>query len=185
MAIQVLFIQGAGANVHDEWDQKLADSLARELGPGFRVRYPRMPQEADPKYAAWKAVLLEELDALQDGAVLVGHSVGATVLLHTLADQRPKFHPGGLFLIAAPFIGEGGWPSEDIQPRADFGKRLPIGMPVVLYHGCDDETVPVDHVELYARTLPQAAVRMSVARDHQMNNDLGGVAREIQHLVAN
>jgi hypothetical protein len=29
---QILFIQGGGAGVHDEWDDKLVDSLWRELG---------------------------------------------------------------------------------------------------------------------------------------------------------
>lgn len=42
---QILFIQGGGAGVHDEWDDKLVDSLRRELGDGPGVRYPRMPGE--------------------------------------------------------------------------------------------------------------------------------------------
>ena len=49
---QVLFIQGGGAGVHDEWDDKLVDSLRRELGDGYEVRYPRMPAEDDPGDAA-------------------------------------------------------------------------------------------------------------------------------------
>lgn len=40
---QILFIQGGGAGAHDEWDDKLFDSLKRELGDGYEVRYPRMP----------------------------------------------------------------------------------------------------------------------------------------------
>ena len=48
MPIQVLFIQGAGEAVHDQWDDKLADSLRRELGDRYDVLYPRMPDEADP-----------------------------------------------------------------------------------------------------------------------------------------
>jgi hypothetical protein len=55
MTNQVLFIQGGGEGTHDEWDNKIVDSLKRELGPDYAVRYPRMPNEADPKYAAWKA----------------------------------------------------------------------------------------------------------------------------------
>ena len=40
---QVLFIQGGGAGTHDEWDDKLVESLRHELGDGYEVRYPRMP----------------------------------------------------------------------------------------------------------------------------------------------
>ena len=43
----VLFVQGAGEGVHDDWDRKLVESLRRELGPHYDVRYPRMPNEAD------------------------------------------------------------------------------------------------------------------------------------------
>ena len=50
---QVLFIQGAGEGTHDEWDDKLVDSLRAELGSGFDVRYPRMPAEDDPTAARW------------------------------------------------------------------------------------------------------------------------------------
>ena len=36
---QVLFIQGGGAGTHDEWDDKLVDSLRREIGPSYEVRF--------------------------------------------------------------------------------------------------------------------------------------------------
>ena len=36
-----------------EWDDKLAESLRRELGNEYEVRYPRMPDEGDPSYARW------------------------------------------------------------------------------------------------------------------------------------
>ena len=181
MTVEVLFVQGAGANVHDGWDRKLVDSLERELGPDYRVRYPRMPDEADPRYATWKPALVRELDSLDKGAILVGHSVGGTILLHTLAEQPPSFKPGALVLVAAPFIGDGGWPSDELQPRTDFGERLPA-VTVFLYHGADDEMVPIAHVRLYAHAIPHATVRVLGHRDHQLNNDLGEVARDIRSL---
>ena len=54
---QVLFIQGGGAETHDAWDDKLVDSLRRDLGDGFEVRYPRMPSEDDPSAAAWRPAI--------------------------------------------------------------------------------------------------------------------------------
>src|SRR5215469_1473256 len=72
----LLFIQGGGAGAHDDWDDKLSDSLRRELGDGYEVRYPRMPNEDDPSYASWSAAIRRELTALDDGAVVAGHSVG-------------------------------------------------------------------------------------------------------------
>ena len=60
MKRQLLFVQGGGAQVHDEWDSKLVVSLKQELGPDYEVRYPRMPKEDDPDFAAWKTMLQEQ-----------------------------------------------------------------------------------------------------------------------------
>src|SRR5687768_10843136 len=148
MRRQLLFIQGAGAGTHDDWDSKLVESLRRELGPNFEIRYPRMPNEDDPSYAAWKQTLENEFATLHDGAILVGHSVGATILISALAERPPERRFGAIVLIAAPFVGDGGWPSEDIQLPLDLGARLPSGVPVFVYHGLDDETAPPSHAEL-------------------------------------
>ncbi|TMF15423.1 MAG: alpha/beta hydrolase, partial [Chloroflexi bacterium] len=36
---QLLFVQGGGAGAHDDWDDKLVESLRRELGSKFEIRY--------------------------------------------------------------------------------------------------------------------------------------------------
>jgi predicted alpha/beta hydrolase family esterase len=178
----VLFVQGAGAGVHAEWDIHLVESLRRELGPAHAVHYPRMPDEANPTLAAWRPVLERELAALRPGAVAVGHSAGGTMLIHVLADAASAVRLGAVVLIAAPFIGEGGWASAELAPRPDLGGRLPAGAPVFLYHGEDDAEVPVAHVERYAAVLPRARVRRLTGRDHQLNNDLSEVARDLREL---
>ena len=180
MTVQVLFVQGAGPNVHDAWDNRLVESLERELGAGYVVQYPRMPNEADPSYNAWKSALLEALKSLNDGAILVGHSVGGTVLLHVLAEERLAFRPGALMVIAAPYIGDGGWPSDDITARTDLSERLPSGLPVFIYHGTEDQLVPFAHAGLYAKMIPRATVRALAHRDHQLNDDLSEIAADIR-----
>jgi len=183
MTRQVLFVQGAGENVHEAWDRKLVESLERELGEDYNVRYPRMPNEDDPRYSTWKSALLEEFRTLGDDTILVGHSVGGTVLLHVLAEQRLGFKPAALILIAPPFIGDGGWPGNDIKARTDFQERLPAGLPLLIYHGSEDQDVPLAHAQLYAKQISRAVVRVLARRDHQLNNDLSEVARDIQSLV--
>lgn len=181
---QLLFVQGGGAGVHDDWDNKLVDSLGRELGPGYEIRYPRMPDEDDPSYAPWKAALERELAAMDDGAILIGHSVGGTILINALSELplRQKF--GAIFLIATPFVGEGGWPSDDLKPPRDLGARLPEDVPVFIYHGLADDTAPPSHADLYARAIPQAQVHRLPGRDHQLNDDLSEVAAAIRSLEA-
>jgi predicted alpha/beta hydrolase family esterase len=181
---QLLFIQGGGARVHDEWDNKLVENLTRELGPRYEVRYPRMPNEDDPNYAAWRAALHNEFANLNDGAIVVGHSIGGTILINVLAERPPERKLGAIFLIAAPFVGDGGWPPDEWQPQRELGKKLPAGVPVHVYHGLADETAPPSHAELYAHAIPQAHLCLLPGRDHQLNNDLREIAAVIKASVA-
>lgn len=179
-ARQVLFIQGGGAGVHDDWDRALADGLRDALGAGWEVRYPRMPGEDDPRYALWSAAIRGELADLGDGAIVAGHSVGATILVNVLAERPPPATLGGIVLIAAPFAGDGGWPTDGFTPPADLGAALPDGVPVLVYHGDDDDEVPSSHAALYARAIPQAQVRLLPGRDHQLGGDLSVVAAALR-----
>jgi predicted alpha/beta hydrolase family esterase len=177
---QVLFVQGGGKGTHDEWDNKLVASLQRDLGQDHEIHYPRMPNEDEPEYGAWKAALENEFRALGAGAIVVGHSIGGTILLKTLAEQPAAPALGAILLIAAPFVGEGGWTIEDMQVPPDLGARLPRGVPVHFFHGLEDDVAPVAHVDAYARTAPQARVHRLPGRDHQLNDDLREVAVAIR-----
>jgi predicted alpha/beta hydrolase family esterase len=177
---QILFIQGGGAGAHDEWDDKLVESLGRELGVDYEVRYPRMPDEGDPSYARWSTAIRREMTVLDDGAVVVGHSVGAAILIKALAEQPRGKGLGVIVLIAAPFVGEGGWPSDEFKLTRDLGTKLPPGARVHVFHGLRDETVPPSHAGLYALAIPQAHVHQLPGRDHQLNNDLSEVAEAIR-----
>jgi predicted alpha/beta hydrolase family esterase len=183
MKHQLLFIQGGGERVLDEWDDKLVESLRRELGPSYEIRYPRMPNEDDPNYARWSVALQKEFADLNDGSIVVGHSIGATILINVLAEHAPKRTFGAIFLIAAPFVGDGGWPADDWEPQREIARKIPSGVPVYIFHGLADDTAPVSHAELYARAIPQAHVVRLPGRDHQLNNDLREIAATIRSLA--
>ena len=64
------------------------DELRDEAGvvrPDYTIRYPQMPNEADPDPTAWKETIARELRTLSDGVFLVEHSVGAAILMDYLA----------------------------------------------------------------------------------------------------
>ena len=183
MTRQILFVQGGGEGVHDEWDNKLVDSLKQNLGPNYEIRYPRMPNEADPSYARWKLAIADEIAALDDGAILIGHSIGGTIMINSLADDPPERKLAGVFLIAAPFVGPGGWSSDDIEVKPDLGARLAPQTSISFYYGSLDETAPPLHADLYEQAVPHATVRRLRGRDHQLDNDLTEVARDICALA--
>jgi predicted alpha/beta hydrolase family esterase len=180
---QLLFVQGGGEGTHDEWDDKLVASLDRELGQGYDLHYPRMPREDDPSFPRWKPALERELEQLAAGAVLVGHSIGGTILLKLLSETPPPPELLGIFLVAAPFVGEAGWSVDALQLPRDLGARLPQSTPLHFYHGLADEIAPPEHLELFARAVPQAHVHRLPDRDHQLNDDLREVAQTILSLA--
>lgn len=181
MVRPLLFIQGGGEGVHEQWDNKLVASLHKALGEGYAISYPQMPQEAEPNYRQWGKTIASELDTLGDGVLVVGHSIGATILINALAEHPPAQRLDGIFLVSAPFVGKGGWPSDEIVERP-LGQHLPKGVPVYLYHGGADDTAPLQHARLYGKSIPQAVIRELDGRDHQLNDDLREVAADILAL---
>jgi pimeloyl-ACP methyl ester carboxylesterase len=182
MSKPVLFIQGGGEGTHDAWDNKLVHSLETTLGQAYTVRYPRMPNEGDPNYAAWRNELFKQLDELGDGAILVGHSIGGAFLIHALAERPAKQKWSAVLLIAPPFFGAGGgWPRDESDQMPDLA-GFPPEIPVFIYHGAADAEVPADHMALYAKAIPHATPRVLPDRDHQLNDDLSEVAHDIGML---
>ena len=184
MTNHALFIQGAGKGAYEE-DKKLAASLREALGADYEVHYPAMVDEDSASYEQWKQQIENELTAMQGPIILVGHSVGASVIIKCMSETEVKKPIVGIFLIAAPFWGGNGWRYEGYEELAlpkELAAKLPKGISIFLYHCHDDEIVPFDHLALYAQVLPQAAVKELDAGGHQLNNDLSEVARDIKSL---
>ena len=181
MKKQVLFIQGAGDGAY-EADEELVKSLQDRLGSEYNVRYPKMPDEEDQGYEVWKAQISRELAALDGEVILVGHSVGSSMLLKYLAEEKVEKPVAGIFLIAAPYWGAGGWQVDEF--RLDEGRvsKLLKALPIFFYHSRDDDIVPFTHLALHAEKFSQATVRKFDGRGHQFNNDLSEVAADIKSL---
>lgn len=182
MTKQILLIQGAGSGAHDE-DKILAESLRSSLGSQYDVRYPAMPNEDEAPYKEWCERIESELAVLPQPVVLVGHSIGASVLIKWLSERTDETATTGVYLLANPFWGGDGWlyeGYEELELPAGAAARFPEAMPIYLYHCRDDEIVPFAHLSLYAQALPQATVREFDKGGHQFNDDLSAVARDIK-----
>ena len=184
MKVSVLFVQGAGSGAY-EADQNLATSLQRMLGgSNYDVIYPKMPNEDSPAYKPWANEIAKNLFGLRGEIVLVGHSFGGAMLLKFLSEETIKPSVASLFLIATPFVGaDENWRGDAFALEPDFAGKLSGITQISLYHSRDDDIVPFAHLALYARSLPQAAVRKFRSRGHQFANDLSEVAADIAKAV--
>lgn len=177
----ILFIQGGG-NEGYEADAKLAASLQQALGATYEVRYPRLSEDALPDFG-WPEQIGNEFSLINSEVILVGHSLGASMLLKYLSEHEvPDGKIKGIFLISTPFWeGTEDW-VQGLKLQEDFADNIPKDIPVFLYHSRDDEEVPFAHLAHYAQKLPQATLHESARGGHQFNNDLTGVARDIRAL---
>lgn len=181
MKRHILFVHGAGDGAHEE-DEKLAESLRKELGTAYDVRSPQMPDEGNPEYGAWRDRISQELITMDGEPILVGHSFGASIVLRYLTEKAVEKPIAGVFLVATPYWGAEGWEVAEYELPEGFASGLPEGLPMFLYHGREDEVVPFEHLALYREELPNAAVRGVEGRGHQFDDDLSEVAQDIENV---
>jgi hypothetical protein len=180
MTKHVLFLHGAGAGAFEE-DGLLVASLQNALGGAYDVHYPNMPEEDSATYADWKARIERALAPLDGDVMLVGHSVGSSVLVKYLSEQPLDKPISALFLLATPYWGaDEFWTWDEARLPEDVAAKLASIPRIFLYHSRDDAIVPFAHLALYAAQLPHATIRAFDGRGHQFGNDLAEVAEDIR-----
>jgi uncharacterized protein len=113
---------------------------------------------------------------------LAGHSLGASILLKYLSEEKVEKPVAGIFLIAPPYWGAEDWEVSEYALQEDFASKLLEELPMFFYHSRDDEWVPFAHLALYTAKPPQAIIHQFDGRGHQFNNNLSEVAWDIKRL---
>ncbi|SET98989.1 hypothetical protein SAMN05421676_11358 [Salinibacillus kushneri] len=110
----VLFIHSAGPQERNQGSSNLSAYLEKELRDKFQFVMPKMPNPENPEYVLWKNQLEKELNMLNGEVILVGHSLGGSVLLKYLSEESCNLTFRGLFIIAAPYwCLDEDWQSKD------------------------------------------------------------------------
>ena len=161
----------------------LVQNLRNELADQFDVLYPIIKSPDAPSYENWSAVLAEEFPKLQSPVILVGHSLGGSVLLKYLSENPVNIKVSGLFLVATPYWGEAGWNAEEFMLREDFKKTLSHRSPIYLYHGIGDTVVPFQHLDFYRNAFKRAWVRELATDDHIFSEGLPELVVDIKRLT--
>ena len=183
MSKNVLFIHGAGDEAY-EADAMLATSLRNELGAAYKVHFPKMSQDKTESLfgSQWPKQIDKEISSIKGEVILVGHSLGASMLLKYLSENKIKKQIAGVFLAATPFwSGDEDW-VQPLKLRKGFQNDLPKDVPIFFYQCNDDEEVPSDQFNRYKRTVQEATFREIKSGGHQFNNDLSIVATDIKSL---
>ncbi|KAA0988686.1 alpha/beta fold hydrolase [Dyadobacter aurulentus] len=181
MEQQVTFFHGGGSAEDYEADEKLVASLRSQLGSGYSVQYPFLPDDGTPDLGRRRQIS-EEISAGPDGLIVVAHSLGASMLLAYLSETEITKKIAGIFLLATPFWeGKEDW-VEPFRLKSGFAKKIDKKIALFFYHCQDDEEVPFAQLSSYKKQLSWAHYREFATGGHQFGDDLTAVARDIMAI---
>lgn len=131
-------------------------TLSETLGDGYTVLLPQMPNKNNAKYLEWKNWFERMFPFLEDGMILIGHSLGAIFLAKYLSEERFPKKISATFLIAGPYDSDTAHPIVEFTLPDSLALFAQQGGDISLYHSKDDPVVPFSELSKYAAALPQA-----------------------------
>jgi predicted alpha/beta hydrolase family esterase len=130
----------------------------------------------------WYSLFRTEFKKINEPIILVGHSLGASMLLKYLSEEKPKISISGLFLVATPLWGRDGWDVDDFVLQENFQTTLKHIPKMFLYHCKNDAIVPFKHLAFYKKAFPQSIVRELIGTDHAFSEGLPELVLDIKSI---
>ena len=150
---------------------KWKETLQEKLGSEFEVLLPSMPNSTNASYNEWKVWFDNLSKLLEDGCILVGHSMGAIFLAKYLSENAFTCRIKATILIAAPFNDER---TEDLTDfklkevselfKSQSGKNI-------FFFGFDDPVIDSSEIQKYKDNLPSSEYNILPAPDHFLRSD--------------
>jgi uncharacterized protein len=163
------------------------DNLSEDLGSGFEVIAPSMPNKMNAKYVEWKIWFEKFIPFFKDGIILVGHSLGATFIAKYLSENDFEKRVIAVFLVAPAYDSENAdYSMADFELRGDL-KRLEwqVGQ-IFVYHSKDDEVVSFEELHKFRIALGNATFRIFEDRGHFVDQqNFPELAQDIQGVPKN
>jgi hypothetical protein len=133
-----------------EKKKKWRESVREELKGTHILVDPEMPNAMDARYDEWTIWFEKHVPFLEDGGILIGHSLGANFLAKHLARHTLPVKISQLHLVAGCF-GEGDFTLsnslENIEKQCED---------IFIYHSRDDDVVDFSDAEKFKEALPSA-----------------------------
>lgn len=165
--------------VHNDWK----NLLQKELGAGFDVYVPRMPNSQNAKYSEWKMFFERIIPILRNNVILVGHSLGGVFLAKYLSENKFPKKIKATILVAAPFndlvTGESLGSFQLKKNISRFGKQ---GGAIYIFQSADDPVVPQINAARYLEALPGSRAMMFRTRKHFNQSSFPELTRVIQSI---
>ena len=182
---QILFAHSGGSQgAKGEGSFDLVTYLKKELPSQIEINYPVIANPEAPTYEMWKKLFDTQFKLIKEPLILVGHSLGGSMLLKYLSEENSTIQIDALFLVDTPFWGEADWNIEDFVLQENHAFKLSKIKHVYLYHSIQDPIVPFEHVNIYKKTFPASTVRVIQGSDHTFANGLRELVNDIKSVLS-
>lgn len=161
-----------------DWKMNLQDNL----GDGYEVYLPKMPNSQNAVYKEWCIWFEKFLPLLDDGVIFVGHSLGAVFLAKYLSEHTVMKKIKATLLVAPPFGRDLG------EPLPQFSITVPLAMfqeqggKIVIYHSKDDSVVDFAELAHYQEQLTTIEAKTFEDRGHFNMEDFPEIVEEVRTI---
>lgn len=155
-----------------EGSYDLVHWLREEIGDIYEIKFPLIEDPEAPSYEMWENMLDKAFPKLTNGSILIGHSLGGSMLLKYLSENHVDCRIEGLFLVASPYWGQENWEVDEFRLKESFTSDLPSIARIHLFHCKNDPIVPFEHMKLYKSVLLRAEIHALNCDDHAFANGL-------------
>jgi hypothetical protein len=168
-----------------EQTKRWSGSLQDELGNGYEVFTPSMPNKQNAKYLEWKIWFERHIPYLHDGLVCIGWSQGGYFFTKYFIENPTPVRIKALFLIAAPFQPDdfGGEDGGDFAfDTSRVGELAKKAEKIYIFHSEDDFVVPYEHALKYKEALPEAEFMVFEDKNHFLIPEFPELIEKIKNI---
>lgn len=162
-----------------DWKVGLED----KLGGNYSVLMPTMPNNKNAKYLEWEIWFNKIIPFIQDGVILVGHSLGATFLFKYLSEQVLDKKVKATVFIAGVYDDSVFEESlGDFKKPDSFKGFIDQAGKVSVFHSKDDQVVPFSQTQILREMIGEYDLHEFNERGHFNQEEFPELAEKIKEL---
>lgn len=179
--MRVILVHGFNANPHMNFHPWLANTLRDK---GFTVETPELPLSIGDDFDMPTIMekMKEQIGYLHSDDILLGHSLGAFVVLQYLEAVEMTETPRAVILVAAPWNVSRPELKQLFIADLDADVLMWKAQEFYVVHSKDDKLVPFEHGERLAEQL-KAKLVVTVGDDHFMGEKHPVLLETIENIA--
>ncbi len=178
----VIYIHGAGAQRPGSESGLLLEKIKHELNDSSLFHAPSMPNPNSPDCQSWMEALDANVHKSAGPLILIGHSLGGSVILKYLSENIVETEIQHVLLLAVPFWGSQGWNISSYHLKNENIDQLLNFNNINFFHCLDDKVVPASHLKEHLNLIPHAEGQIFKTGDHYFTDCIGKIKKQIRQL---